>query len=295
MAVTNFLRPCGELRYALCAATLSQHCSYVSQGKRVTTSQVEERAEPHAKAALLEFLRSRELLNNRTAVTAELILDKQAVRADVVLCDKNDLHCFEIKTARDSLARMDRQLEVYCRHASFVTVVAATRHISSVLSRVAPHVGIYEMMSFASAEPIRVVREPKRSPSLDADAMLSLLPVRDLQARLGLSNRLRRKDAVAEAASLPEALKKQAVFSFFVERYGKNTRALIRVTRRRRIRPQDLEMLRRWRPDGFERDKGRETDVRLPAWFEHTDADVYRHVGQSFGPIPEELRLLLAG
>ncbi len=258
------------------------------------TSQVEERAEPQAKAALLEFLRSRKLLNVRSAVTAELILDKRAVRADVVLCDTNDLHCFEIKTAHDSLVRMDKQLDAYSRHASFVTVIAATRHISSVLSRVEPHVGIYEMMSFVGTEPIRVVREPRRSPSLDVDAMLSLLPVRDLQARLGLSNRLRRQDAIAEAVAVPEALKKQAVLSFFVERYGQNTLALIRATRRRRIRSQDLEMLRRWRWDAPERDEGLDTDVRITAWGEHADDDVYRHVGKSFGPIPEELRQLLA-
>lgn len=262
---------------------------------RVTRDRSEERAEPQAKVALLEFLRSRKLLNTRFALTAELILDKQAVRADIVLCDKSDLHCFEIKTARDSLVRMDKQLEVYSRHTSFVTVVAATRHISSVLSRVAPHIGVYEIISLASAEQIRVVREPVRSPSLDADAMLSLLPVRDLQARLGLSQRLRRQDAVAEAASLPEARKKQAVLSFFVERYGQNTVALIRATRRRRIRPQDLVMLRRWRSDGSDRGEELDTNARIAAWGGHADVDVYRHVGQSFEPMPEELRQLLAG
>lgn len=261
----------------------------------MSKTRVDDRPEAKAKAALLDFLRSRGLLTTKSAATAELILDKHSVRADIVMCDSTDFHCFEIKTERDTLGRLGRQLEVYERHADFVTIVAATKHINAIISRVSSHVGIYEMMGFDCPNPIRVVREPERSPSREVDAMLSLLPVTELQARFALSGRLNRQDAIAQAIELPETVKKQAVLAFLAERYGPNSRALLRTTRRRRIRADDLAILRRWN----QADRAAETEnvyqicggMRLS----YEDAEVYSHVGQSFGPVPAELRALLAG
>lgn len=251
--------------------------------------------EAKAKAALLDFLRSQGLLTAKAAATAELILDKHSVRADVVICDPTDFHCFEIKTERDTLVRLDRQLEVYERHADFVTIVAATKHISAIISRVSSHVGIYELVGFDCPNPIRVVREPARSPSREVDAMLSLLPVTELQARFALNGRLNRQDAIAQAIELPEPVKKQAVLAFLAERYGPNSRALLRATRRRRIRVDDLTMLRRW--NLADRAAQTENVYQICCGIRPRceDTEVYSHVGQSFGPVPAELRALLAG
>lgn len=263
--------------------------------KSVSKTRADDRPEAKAKAALLDFLRSRGLLTAKAAATAELILDKYSVRADIVMCDPTDFHCFEIKTDRDTLVRLDRQLEVYDRHADFVTIVAATKHINTIISRVSPHVGIYELVGFDCPNPIRVVREPERSPSREVDAMLSLLPVTELQARFALSGRLNREEAVAQAIELPETVKKQAVLAFLAERYGPNSRALLRAARRRRIQTADLAILRRWNQG----ERATETEnvyqicgaMRLRCH----DAEVYSHVGRSFGPVPAELRAMLAG
>lgn len=263
--------------------------------KSVSKTRADDRPEAKAKAALLDFLRSRGLLTAKAAATAELILDKYSVRADIVMCDPTDFHCFEIKTDRDTLVRLDRQLEVYDRHADFVTIVAATKHINTIISRVSPHVGIYELVGFDCPNPIRVVREPERSPSREIDAMLSLLPVTELQARFALSGRLNREEAVAQAIELSETVKKQAVLAFLAERYGPNSRALLRAARRRRIRTADLAILRRWNQG----ERATETEnvyqicgaMRLRCH----DAEVYSHVGRSFGPVPAELRAMLAG
>lgn len=251
-------------------------------------------AEPKAKAALLDFLRATGGLSSKSSVTAELVLGNYSVRADVVVCDRNDLHCYEIKTGRDTLVRLDRQLEVYARHADFVTVVAATRHINTIISRVEPHIGIYEIVEFDCSSPLRVVREAKRSPTFDVDALLSIVPVKDIQSRLALSGRLRRHEVAAEATKLAIDTKKQAILAFFAERYGPNTRALWRAARRRRIRPSDLFILRRWGQKIEAIDAG--DAARIPPFERRRcpDADVYRHVGRSFGPIPDELRAMLA-
>lgn len=255
----------------------------------------DDRPEAKAKASLLDFLRSRGALTAKVAATAELIFDKHSVRADVVMCGPTDLHCFEIKTERDTLVRLDRQLEVYNRHADFITIVAATKHINAIISRVSPHIGIYEMMGFGCPNPIRVIREPERSPSREVNAMLSLLPVTELRARFALSSRLNRQDAIAQAIKLPESVKKQAVLAFLAERYGPNSRALLRATRRRRIRADDLAILRRW--DQVDRATEPENVYQIYSGTRPTcqDAEVYSHVGQSFGPVPAELRALLVG
>lgn len=264
------------------------------EGKSVSKTRADDRPEAKAKAALLDFLRSRGLLTAKAVATAELILDKHSVRADVVMCDATDFHCFEIKTERDTLVRLDRQLEVYGRHADFVTIVAATKHMNAIISRVSPHIGIYEIVGFGFPDPIRVVREPERSPSREVDAMLSLLPVTELQARFALSGRLTRHDAIAQAIELPEPVKKQAVLAFLAERYGPNSRALLRAARRRRIRADDLAILRRWN----QVDRATETENVYQIYGgtrpRYPDAEVYSHVGQSFGPVPAELRALLA-
>lgn len=253
-----------------------------------------DRPEAKAKAALLNFLRSRGLLTTKMAVTAELILDKYSVRADIVICDPNDFHCFEIKTERDNLVRLDRQIEIYDRHADFVTIVAATKHINTIISRVAPHIGIYEIAGFDCPNPIRVVREPKRSPSQEVNAMLSLLPVTQLQTHFALSSRLNRQDAIAQAIKLPDAIKKQAVLAFLTQRYGPNSRALLRATRRRRIRTDDLAILRRWDQSSSSAEPKDVLEICSGMRPRCQDTEVYSHVGRSFGPVPPELRALLA-
>lgn len=258
------------------------------------SSRADQRQEPKAKAALLEFLRSRKLLKRGAAVTAELILGKQTVRADIAVCDKADLHCFEIKTARDNLARLDKQIEEYSRHAAFVTVVAHSRHINSVISRVDPHVGIFELMPFPCETQIRVVREPTRSPCVSVDLMLSILPVTEILSRLQIAGRLRRREAILKAASIPDPLKKQAVLDFFAERYGPNSVNFIRTTRRRLIKPEDLAMLRRWQFSASDKLDDVQTRCSEANLRRDIDADLYRHIGLSFSPVPEDVRELLA-
>ncbi|MBA4762903.1 sce7726 family protein [Sphingomonas sp.] len=255
----------------------------------------DDRPELKAKAELLEFLRAVGQLSSKSSVTAELILDNYSARADLAVCDRGDLHVYEIKTERDTLGRLDRQLEIYARHADFVTVVAATRHINAIISRVEQHIGIYEMIGFASSDPIRIVREATQSPTFDANALLSLVPAKDLCSRLEMEGRLRRSEVIAGAAGLSVETKKRAVLDFFSERYGPNSRALWRAARRRKFRSSDLSILRRWRQGTEADEKVHVLHVPPQVGPRCPDMEVYMHVGKSFGPMPDDLRALLAG
>lgn len=243
-------------------------------------------AEPAAKASLLNFLRENGRLTRHDAVTTELILDKHSVRADLALCTDNGLHCFEIKTQRDTLSRLDNQVATYAAHSDSVTVVAATKHISAILSRVPNYIGVIEMLSFSG---MRVVREASASPEQNADAMLSILPVSEIVSRLGVKARLR-EDALSSARLLEDGQKKAAVLSFFRDRYSPTTLALLRASRRREIQPKDLIHLKRWlKVQGT-------SDAVSPKPIAEAvcpDAHMYRQVGKSFGPVPEDVRRLL--
>jgi len=246
-------------------------------------------AEAVAKAALLNFLRDNGSLTGYTAATTELILDKHSVRADVVLCDEHGLHCFEIKTQRDTLSRLDNQIATYARHGDRVTVVAATKHINAVISRVPDYVGIYELLSFAG---VRVVREAIISPVLDADAMLSILPVSEIATRLGVTGRIR-SEAVNKARLLAAEDKRAAVLKFFRERYLPTTKAFLRASRRRAILPKDLIHLKRWL-------RGRASTIKSESMSPISlvgcqDEQMYQQVGKSFSPVPDDVRRLLLG
>lgn len=244
-------------------------------------------AEPAAKASLLNFLRENNRLTREHAVTTELILDKHSVRADVVLCSSDGLHCFEIKTQRDTLARLDNQVATYATHSDSVTVVAATKHINAVLSRVPDYVGVFELLSFSG---IRVVREASASPVQDPDAMLSILPVGEIVIRLGIKGRLR-ADVLKAAQLLEPEQKKTAVLSFFRERYSSTTMALLKAVRRRSILPKDLVHLQRWLKV---QQPAAELDEQPPVVSSGcADVHMYRQVGRSFSPVPDDVRRLL--
>lgn len=244
-------------------------------------------AEAVAKAKLLNHLRRNGYFSTQSVVTTELVLDKQAVRADIVLTSRSMIHCFEIKTKVDNLSRLDNQVCVYARHADYVTVVADTKHVNAVLSRVPVYVGVYELSSFCE---MRIVREPARSPVIDPDAMLSVLPVSVLRERL-MIKAARREDVLFAARAISSDRKKAVVIEFVRERYAPTTRALLSAARRRAIQPEDLSHLKRWR-------RLCPTQPKMPVANEFTsslneDDRLFREIGSSFGPVPDEIRLLL--
>lgn len=255
---------------------------------RAAVEQRRGKAEPVAKALLLDYLRQTKRISRYSVVSTELILAKHSVRVDVALSSSVELHCFEIKTAADTLARLDKQVEVYARHADFVTVVAASKHINAVLSRVPDHVGIYEMLSVSG---IRVVREPRSSPTQDPDAMLSLLPVEELKSRFCIKA-TSREQALSRVAHVPSEQKKAAVLAFLGERYKSTTKAFLRATRRRMIVPADVCLLRRWSrtipPRRSDFESVEMEDVTL------NDEQLYTSIGSSFGPVPPHVLELMA-
>lgn len=63
-------------------------------------------------------------------------------RADVVVVNSH-LHCFEIKSDADSLARLPRQVRLYGKVMNYLSMVVTSKHVADVTKGVPSYWGIY--------------------------------------------------------------------------------------------------------------------------------------------------------
>lgn len=133
-------------------------------------------ADEHVRAALIRYLAassSGDARENR--IVEELGLCQGAARVDIALIRADGIWGYEIKSDRDSLARLVHQTEWYSRVLDSIVVVAGETH-GAQLERCLPRWwGIW----IARGEPERVsfsvAREPERNPSRDIHALVQLL------------------------------------------------------------------------------------------------------------------------
>jgi hypothetical protein len=246
-------------------------------------------AEADAKACLVQYLRAQGRITARCAIALELSVAKQANRADMAVIG-NKISVYEIKTHKDNLARLDNQIKSYDAIADHLTVVAATPHISTIITRVPQHVGILEITRFGGISKIRHVRDAQTSPNWQASSILSLLPATEIRDRLlGGVGPKRRADLLLAAELLPREKLHKTVTRFLRERYHRSTAEFLRDVKRRNVTPQDLATLSIWINRGSPpvEAEGPKTPI---------DNDGYlSHVGRSFGPVPDDVSVLLKG
>ena len=84
--------------------------------------------ETHIKAAVLQKLRELGAVTRRATIANEFAVGKTSVRADLAILGSSFIGV-EIKSERDSLRRLHRQLSVYKGHFDRTIVVLAARHI----------------------------------------------------------------------------------------------------------------------------------------------------------------------
>lgn len=112
------------------------------------------------------------------AFVSELFIDSFARRADLVMAN-GKLAAFEIKSERDSLDRLDGQLDTYLRLFEHVTVVCASRHVQGVQARIRDGVGIWQLTEQGT---FKIVRRGRALPQKSRASWLSFLPVAELRS-----------------------------------------------------------------------------------------------------------------
>lgn len=163
--------------------------------------------DPQIRAELHRRLRGRLGEGSEVRIVDEMNVLRGRCRIDVAAINGR-LEGFEIKSAGDSLARLDRQADAYGRVFDRLTMVCAERHLEAVLAQLPEWWGI-EVVEERRAS-IRIVRRrPARAnPGVDLQAVVQLLwrsevlaALEQMDAARGLYSKPRRTlwAALAEA------------------------------------------------------------------------------------------------
>lgn len=109
-----------------------------------------------------------------TLVISELSIAFGYVKLDVAVLNGR-LHGYEIKSDRDTLARLERQMEWYARVCDRLTIVTTERYLEAVERAVPSWCGIIVASVEAATMSLAPVQEPSDNPEWDIHALLLLL------------------------------------------------------------------------------------------------------------------------
>lgn len=168
----------------------------------------------------------REILISRLSSTSEYVgatfifemfLDNFSRRADlIVVGDK--LSVFEIKSDRDTLDRLEGQVNSYVRFFEQVTIVCAKKHLSGVLNVVPETVSIWSVNENGK---ITIVQRSKTQFLRSQVNWLSFLPVDELRTLLrkqGSNTVGNRSDLLNLAKHIPLDIVREYVLSYLKRR-----------------------------------------------------------------------------
>ena len=120
---------------------------------------------------------------SRTVFIEELGLCRGQVRVDLSVVN-GLLHGYEIKSDRDSLRRLNNQVELYGKVFDRATLVVGERHLAEALDNVPAWWGILLAHRSATKPQIKTVRSPRSNPKKDPRALVELLWLDDALALL---------------------------------------------------------------------------------------------------------------
>jgi hypothetical protein len=127
--------------------------------------------DPQIRRALIAYLKEKE---PDAVIFEELPLLRGAGRADVVSVN-GSLDGFEIKSERDSLARLVTQTRNYGSAFEYTTVVVAPKHLKSVRAKIPRGWGIMTAESNAGRVSIVPKRPAWRNHDIDRQALIRLM------------------------------------------------------------------------------------------------------------------------
>jgi hypothetical protein len=122
-------------------------------------------------------LRADERLHPRdpdTRIVEELGLCQGIARVDLAVVN-GTIHGYEIKSERDTLARLPGQAEVYNRVLDYVTVVTAPTHADNIRKAVPEWWGIWTVQNDQGGIRLEPLRDSARNPDVSAFALAQLL------------------------------------------------------------------------------------------------------------------------
>ena len=111
----------------------------------------------------------------KTMIIEELGLCQGDARIDIAVVN-GSIHGFEIKSDKDTLRRLNNQIEIYNRSLSFVTLVVGEKHLTAALKLIPKWWGVIIANENSDQKPLlRIRRKAKSNLFLDPFAVAQLL------------------------------------------------------------------------------------------------------------------------
>ena len=168
--------------------------------------------DPAIRAALLTKLREELNEDPEAVVIEELGLCRGQVRLDIAVVN-GLLHGYEIKSDRDSLSRLRKQVEIYSKVLDRATLVVGDRFLTAASDAVPSWWGLLHVQVMFDQVRLRTVRCSQRNPQRDPRYLVEMLwsnhAIEILEQR-GAARGVRRKprrviwDRVCDRFSLDE-------------------------------------------------------------------------------------------
>lgn len=147
------------------------------------------------RAALKSKLASTHSNKNEAVVLEELGVCRGEVRVDVALVS-GMIHGYEIKSDRDSLRRLTKQIELYGKVLDRATLVVGERHLEAGIAIIPDWWGVLRVEPTRKGPRLKSVRRARMNPARDARALAEFLwldDAIDLLEQHGLDRGVRSK------------------------------------------------------------------------------------------------------
>lgn len=259
--------------------------------------------EAEIKAAIINKMNVSGHLVGDTAIVSEFVVDGWSRRADLLIAN-GKLHAFEIKSASDSLTRLEGQLESYLQFFDKVTLVVSPRHEKKALGMVPTSVDVWRV---GDQGEISIIRRGRTSKNNNRDTLISMLHVTEMRALLrdaGISPLpTLRNDLEDLVRSFSISELRKAVLSSIKARYAKTTLAFWKKVASGEISAAHLEALspymakrERARESGRLKEKTQKSwtavlselpdDYQMAKWATQMPPE-------PLGPVPEHIKALV--
>lgn len=174
------------------------------------------------KAALIDWLYEKGHVQDAVIIN-EMVVANWSRRADVAIANGR-LSAFEIKSDADTLKRLPGQVDLFSSHFDKVTLVVATKFVSTVLENYPPEIGVLEVVSDGGSIRLRQARAGRIVETKDASVLSSFLTKSDLcrllrNEGLKATPDMSRGDLVDCISILPVRVVKKYVLSFLKDKY----------------------------------------------------------------------------
>ena len=209
--------------------------------------------EPEIKSLIINHLIRKGVLSESDIVLSEFTVGNAARRVDLAILKGNETWAFEIKSASDSLARLQGQIDIYMKYFDKVFVVVAKKHVESALELIPSSVALWEIRNNS----VVIKQKGKKCLIKRPESFIDMMGVPELIKIVnskGLKTASKRRKDLTKVV-LNEAdvsLLRKVAFETITKRFELPSKMFFNKVTGRDVTPYDLSLLSRYKSQGVD-------------------------------------------